>query len=199
MAEKKTLLLLLLWQSLPDPRHAKCGREKWWVKIACVRPDQSARTNRVKHASVNPRLPPYVSVLGTGQLPEQAAELKPHRRCTVPLGWEEPNYVGILGSTTSDHSPYLSLPPGLWTTRWELCTLMQCYWVFLSPSLRGAIKEVDLDDYGSDNESWNWQWWWLYAMSVVDCVWLWYALTNLDLLSPPPPHLYISLREQGPL
>ena len=51
------LLLLLLWQSLPDPRHAKCGREKCWAKIACVRPDQSARTNRVKHASVNQGYP----------------------------------------------------------------------------------------------------------------------------------------------
>ena len=88
--------------------------KKRWGKIACVRPDQSARTNRVKHASVNPKLPPYVSALGTGQLPEQTAELKPHRRCTLPLGWEEPKFVEILGSSTlRNHCPYLSLLLGL--------------------------------------------------------------------------------------
>ena len=107
------MLLLLLWQLLPDPRHTKCGYERLLVKIARVRPDQSARTTRVKLTSVILKLLPCVSVLGTGQLPEQTAELKPHRRCTLPLGWEEPKLVEILGScNTAAHSPHLSLSLG---------------------------------------------------------------------------------------
>ena len=84
-----------------------------WVRLHALRPDQSARTDRVKPASVNPKLPPYVSVIGTGQLPEQTAELEPHGRCTLPLGWEEPKLVEILGScNTAGHSPHLSLSLG---------------------------------------------------------------------------------------
>ena len=39
--------------------------ERVRAKIARLMPDQSARTSRVRHAR---RLPPHVSVLGTGQL-----------------------------------------------------------------------------------------------------------------------------------
>ena len=56
--------------------------ERKGAKTARIRPDQSARTNRVRRAR---RLPPYVSVIGTGQLPEQAAKLKSPRRCPLPL------------------------------------------------------------------------------------------------------------------
>ena len=40
------LLLLLLYQLLPDPQHTKFGMKLWGAKIACIRPDQSARTSK---------------------------------------------------------------------------------------------------------------------------------------------------------
>ena len=89
------------------------------------------------------------------------------------------NFDEILGSSAlRNHCPYLSHPLGLWTTRWELCTLMQLLLsISISPSPRDALKWVDLDDSGSDDDSWNW--WCLCAIIVVDYVWLWYDINKV--------------------
>ena len=99
-------------------------------------------------------LSPYVSVLGTGQLPEQTAELKPHRKCTLPLGWEEPKFVEILGSSNTGNS--LSLPIPSARVMNDKVRTMQTNAVLLSISIPLPSRRwqyIDLGDCGSDNDS----------------------------------------------